>query len=89
MNLNFIKDTIEDKWDDSMSCGKLIFIILLTLVIFFGICCLAWWIEWLLWGVIMVKVFGLPVLTFWQMAELDILLSLLIPHFSGSSNSKD
>lgn len=89
MNLNFVKDVIEDGRNDSMSCGKLIFIILLTLVTFFGICCLAWWIEWLLWGVIMVKVFGLPALTFWQMAGLDILLSLLIPHFSGSSKSKD
>lgn len=89
MNLNFVKDVIEDGRNDSMSCGKLIFIILLTFVTFFGICCLAWWIEWPLWEVIMVKVFGLPALTFWQMAGFDILLSLRTPHFSGSSKSKD
>lgn len=89
MNLNFIKDTIEDKWDDSMGCGGLILIVLFVLAIVFGICCLSWWIEWLLWEAIVVKVFGLPALTFWQMAGLDILLGLLIPHSSGSSNSKD
>lgn len=89
MNLNFIKDTIEDKLDDSMGCGELIFIILLALIIVFGFCCLTWWIELLLWGAIAVEVFGLPALTFWQMAGLDILLSMLIPHSSGSSKSKD
>lgn len=89
MNLNFVKNTIEDKWDDSMGCGKLIFIILFALVIAFGICCLTWWIEWLLWGVIVVKVFGLPALTFWQIAGLDILLGAFIRRSSGSSNSKD
>lgn len=89
MDLNFVKDTIGDKWDDSMGCGGLILIILFALAIVFGICCLCWWIKWLLWGAIVVKVFGLPALTFWQMAGLDILLSLLIPHSSGSSKSKD
>ena len=49
MNLNFIKDTIEDKWDDSMGCGGLILIILFVLAIVFCTCCLCWWIEWLLW----------------------------------------
>lgn len=33
MDLNFIKDTIEDKWDDSMGCGGLILIILFVLAI--------------------------------------------------------
>lgn len=89
MDLNFIKDTIEDKWDDSMGCGGLILIILLILAIFFGLCCLAWWIEWLLWGAIAVNVFSLPALTFWQMAGLDILISMLIPHSINFSKNKD
>ena len=88
MNLNFVKGTIEDKWDDSMGRGGLILIILFVLAIVFGICCLCWWIEWLLWGAIMVKVFGLPALTFWQMAGLGILLNILIPHSISSSKSK-
>ena len=87
MYLSFV--TIEDKWDDSMGCGGLILIILLALAIVFGFCCLCWLIEWLLWGAIMVNVFGLSALTFWQMAGLDILLSLLIPHSSSSSKSSD
>lgn len=89
MDLNFVKDTIEDKWDNSMGWSALIFIILFALVIAFGICCLTWWIEWLLWGAIVVKVFGLPALTFWQIAGLDILLGALIRRSSGSSKNKD
>lgn len=89
MDLSFIKDTIEDKRGDSMGRVCLIFIILLVLAIVFGFCCLTWWIEWLLWGAIVVKIFGLPALTFWQMAGLDILFGMLIPYSSGLSKNKD
>lgn len=89
MNLNFIKDTIEDKWDDSMSLGTLFLIILAIVMFIIVFSLIGWWIEWLLWGAIMVKVFSLLTLTFWQMAGLDILFSMLIPHSTVSSKSKD
>ena len=37
------------------------------------------WIGVALWGAIMVKVFGLPALTFWQFYGLMILLHILLP----------
>ena len=37
------------------------------------------WIGVALWGVIMVKVFDLPALTFWQFYGLMILLHILLP----------
>jgi len=37
------------------------------------------WIGMLLWGAIMVNIFGLPALTFWQFYGLMILLHILLP----------
>ena len=37
------------------------------------------WIGVALWSAIMVKVFGLPALTFWQFYGLMILLHILLP----------
>ena len=37
------------------------------------------WIGVSLWGAIMVNVFGLPALTFWQFYGLMILLHILLP----------
>ena len=89
MILSFIKGIIEDKLDDSMGCGGLILVTLAVLAFITVLSLIGWWIEWLLWGAIMVKVFNLTALTFWQMAGLDILFSMLIPHSTIFSNSKD
>lgn len=37
------------------------------------------WIGVALWGAIMVKVFGLPALTFWQFYGLIILVHIILP----------
>lgn len=37
------------------------------------------WIGVALWSAIMVKVFGLPALTFWQFYGLIVLLHILLP----------
>ena len=42
--------------------------------------------NWL-WGLIIVPVFGAPVLTYWQMYGIMILIRLLIPTFANSSSS--
>ena len=89
MVLSFIKSIIKDKLNDSIGCGGLILVTLAVLAFITVFSLIGWWIEWLLWGAIMVKIFSLPALTFWQMAGLDILFSMLIPHSTISSNSKD
>ena len=89
MILSFIKSIIKDKLDDSIGCGGLILVTLAVLAFITVFSLIGWWIEWLLWGAIMVKIFSLHALTFWQMAGLDILFSMLIPHSTISSNSKD
>lgn len=60
----------------NIGCGMLILGLLAVVGLFF----LGVWIAGLLWGAIAVAVFGLPALTYWQMAGLMILLNLLLPH---------
>ena len=55
--------------------GAAIVILLFALVL----ALLGAWIGVALWGAIMVKVFGLPALTFWQFYGLIILLHILLP----------
>lgn len=59
-------------WED---VGVAIVILLFALVL----ALLGAWIGVALWSAIMVKVFGLPALTFWQFYGLMILLHILLP----------
>lgn len=85
--LNSLEKELNKAKYESMGVFDIILTILLLFGICFGFACLGWWIEYLLWGAIMVKVFGLPALTFWQVAGFDILLNFLIPHSSNSHKS--
>lgn len=59
-------------WEDvGIAIAVLILALLLAL--------LGAWIGVWLWGLIMVDVFGLPALTFWQFYGLIILLRILLP----------
>ncbi len=56
------------------------FIVMIVSFVFAGI---ATW----LWGLIITPVFGAPVITYWQMYGIRILLNILLPnHNSLSSN---
>lgn len=55
--------------------GAIIVMLLFALVL----ALLGAWIGVALWSAIMVKVFGLPALTFWQFYGLIILLHILLP----------
>lgn len=55
--------------------GAAIVMLLLALVL----ALLGAWIGVALWSAIMVKVFGLPALTFWQFYGLIVLLHILLP----------
>ena len=60
-------------------------VLIAVFIIVFGLV-LAGIANWL-WGLIIVPVFGAPVLTYWQMYGIMILIRLLIPTFSNSSSS--
>lgn len=55
--------------------GAVIVMLLFALVL----ALLGAWIGVALWSAIMVKVFGLPALTFWQFYGLIVLLHILLP----------
>jgi hypothetical protein len=58
-----------------------IFIVILILVCWFATA----WVAMLLWNNIMVGVFGLPALTFWQTYGIILLAHLIFPsHYSSS-----
>ena len=53
--------------------GYILLLILLVGVLLFAVPALELW----LWGLVMVPVFGAPVMTFWQMFGLNVLIGLL------------
>lgn len=69
-------------WED---VGIAIVILLFALVL----ALLEAWIGVALWSAIMVKVFGLPPLTFWQFYGLMILLHILLPGHGVRTKKED
>ena len=63
-------------------CLVVFFIVFLSLFIYAAIGC------WL-WGLIMVPVFGLPTLGYWQMFGLMWLMRMIFGRTSSSSSSKN
>ena len=63
-----------------IGCLTAIAVLVLTILI-------GGWIGVWLWGAIMVKVFGLPVLTIWQMWGLILLAHIIIPHSTSTTTS--
>lgn len=61
--------------DTESEIGVALLILLFALVLAF----LFAWIGMLLWNSIMVGVFGLPALTYWQFYGLMVLLHILLP----------
>lgn len=59
--------------------GAEILAAILILVIALILALIGAWIGVWLWGLIMVNIFGLPALTFWQFYGLMILLHILLP----------
>ena len=74
------------KYRDS---GSEILKALLILVIALILALLGAWIGVALWSAIMVKIFGLPALTFWQFYGLMILLHILLPGRGVQTKKED
>ena len=68
-------------WSD-IGCFGWLLIFILVVALFFVEVWLACW----LWGEIMVAIFGLPMLTKWQMFGLMILANLILPTAHVSRN---
>lgn len=84
-NLNKLWKTAEK---ETMSVGEALLVFIVMIIVILGVLAISWWIAMLLWNAIMPIIFGLPTITFWQMAGLNILLSLIIPH-SSQHTSKE
>ena len=66
------------------SNGAAIVLLIIAFAISFGLAAIGCW----LWGVIMVGIFGLPVLTYWQFFGLMWLLHILLPGGGVRSSGK-
>ena len=47
------------------------------------------WLELWLWGIVMIPVFGAPILTYWQMFALNLLCGLLFRRGGNINTSKE
>ena len=72
---------------DDLKAGCLVGLIMLPIIILLSF--LTAGIATWLWGLIVVPVFGLPALGYWQMFGLIWLLRLILPTNISSSSSKD
>lgn len=71
--------------NDSIGCLALFGILVLVVVLIFA----EVWIAMLLWNALAVGLFGLPVLTYWQIFGIKILLNIILPSsFNWNSNNK-
>lgn len=71
--------------NDSIGCLALFGILVLVIVLVFA----EVWIAMLLWNALAVGLFGLPVLTYWQIFGIKILLNIILPSsFNWNSNNK-
>lgn len=72
-----------DAGDIAVGC----LIILITAILLVGLTFLYAAIGVWLWGAIIVPVFGAPVLTYWQMFGIMILMRMVFGSFTSASNS--
>lgn len=71
--------------NDSIGCLALFGILVLVIVLVFA----EVWIAMLLWNALAVGLFGLPVLTYWQIFGIKILLNIMLPSsFNWNSKNK-
>lgn len=70
---------------DSEGC----LIALLALIFIVAMLFLIPWLELWLWGIVMIPVFGAPILTYWQMFALNLLCGLLFRRGGNINTSKN
>ena len=84
-----MKYSYEDKFDD-FGCGALIIILVMALALVFGIMCFEAWIAMLIWNYVVVVLFtALPVIGFWQMFLILMLINIVLGSFKTVVRTKD
>jgi uncharacterized membrane protein len=74
------------EWLESCSFGQVMAAIILLMVIFVGLICLDIAIAMYIWNIVVVAIFGVPTVTFWQMFGL-IWLFKIFTGFNFNLNS--
>ena len=77
--MKVIFDILSKELEETKGCGMVFLILLIAVAVWIGFTYLGVW----LWKMIMVQIFGLPALSFWQFVGLDMLISLLFPNNGG------
>ena len=77
--MKVIFDILSKELEETKGCGMVFLILLIAVAVWISFTYLGVW----LWKMIMVQIFGLPALSFWQFVGLDMLISLLFPTYNG------
>lgn len=67
----------KNDWVDDLGCGGAILVLLGVLLLAFAIMCFEGWILMLLWNWLLVSLFGISTIGFWQGVGLILLLNLI------------
>lgn len=67
----------KNDWIDDLGCGGAILVLLGVLLLAFAIMCFEGWILMLLWNWLLVSLFGISTIGFWQGVGLILLLNLI------------
>ena len=67
----------KNDWIDDLGCGGAILVLLGILLLAFAIICFKGWILMLLWNWLLVSLFGISTIGFWQGVGLILLLNLI------------
>ena len=73
-----------------LGCGGLILVILLIFALAFGIMCFEAWIAMLIWNCVVVALFAtLPIVGFWQMFLILMLINIVFSGFRTVIKTRD
>lgn len=67
----------KNDWVDDLGCGGAVLALLGVLLLAFAIMCFEGWILMLLWNWLLVSLFGISTIGFWQGVGLILLLNLI------------
>jgi hypothetical protein len=86
MNYNF--DKFFEKKDD-LGCLGITLMVIIVFAIAFGLLCFEVWVAMSLWNMLLVPMFGAPVITFWPMWGIMLLCNILFKTHNFNTNKKD
>lgn len=83
--MKYSKDNLSD-----LGCGGLILVVLLIIALAFGIMCFEAWIAMLIWNYVVVALFvALPIIGFWQMFLILMLINIVFGGLKTVVKTKD